>query len=75
MIGTPPSGREIPAEPEEHAQDFSRRWVDRLDKFCAVRMEELGRPKDELGADDLRKHKRWCAFDPEGRTAATSPAG
>jgi hypothetical protein len=58
MIGTPPSGRESPAEPEVHSHDFSRRWVNRLDKYCAVRMEELGRPEDELGADVLRKHKR-----------------
>src|SRR4051794_21451844 len=33
MIGTPPSGRQIPVDPADHAEDFSRRWVDRLDEY------------------------------------------
>ena len=24
-------------------------------------------PEDLFGADDLRPHMKWCAFDPEGR--------
>jgi hypothetical protein len=39
MIGTPPSGRQIPADPADHAEDFSRRWVDRLDEYCALRTD------------------------------------
>jgi hypothetical protein len=57
-----------PSDPADHAQDFARRWADRLDEYCALRMEKLGIPEDKLGADDLRKGMRWCAFDPEGRT-------
>ena len=62
-----------PRDPTDHAQDFARRWVDRLDQYCAIRMDELGIPHRLQGADDLRKNMRRCAFDPEGR-AATSPA-
>jgi hypothetical protein len=57
-----------PADPADHAQDFSRRWCDRLDEYSALRMQELGIPEDKLGADDLRRDMRWCAFDPEGGT-------
>jgi hypothetical protein len=57
-----------PADPAEHALDFSRRYAAPLDRYCALRMEELGIPEDKQGADDLRAHMRWCAFDPEGRS-------
>lgn len=51
----------------DHAQDFARRWADRLDEYVAIRMEELGIPDDLIGARDLRPHMKWCAFDAEGR--------
>jgi hypothetical protein len=44
-----------PADAADHAQEFGRRWVDRLDEYCALLMQELGIPEDKLGADDLRK--------------------
>jgi hypothetical protein len=55
-----------PTDPADHAQDFAHRWADRLDEYCAVRMEELGIPLEKIGADDLRPHMQWCAFDPQG---------
>jgi hypothetical protein len=64
-----------PADAADHAQDFSRRWADRFDEYCAVRMQELGVPDDKLGADDLRKNMRWCAFDPEGRDGGSITGG
>lgn len=64
-----------PPDPADHAQDFSRRWADRLDEYCALRMEELGIPEHLLGADDLRAHMEWCAFDPHGREGGSITGG
>jgi hypothetical protein len=44
-----------PADAADQAQNFSRRRADRLDEYCALRMQELGIPADKLGGDDLRK--------------------
>ena len=38
-------------------------------------METLGIPEDKLGADDLRKNMRWCAFDREGRSGGNITGG
>ena len=64
-----------PSDPADHAQEFSRRWADRLDEYCAVRMDKLGVPDDKIGADDLRKNMKWCAFDPEGRSGGNITGG
>jgi hypothetical protein len=64
-----------PRDPADHAQDFGRRWVDRLDEYCALRMQELGIHEHLQGADDLRKGMRWCAFDPEGREGGNITGG
>src|SRR6266550_6607585 len=64
-----------PPDPADHAEDFARRWADRLDQYCALRMQELGIPEDKLGADDLRKNMKWCAFDPEGRSGGNITGG
>ncbi len=69
MPDTPPS------DPAEHAEDFALRWVDRLDEYCAIRMEELGIPQHFQGADDLRKNMRWCAFDAHGREGGNITGG
>ena len=55
-----------PADPADHAADFALRWADRLDEYCALRMQALGIPDEKLGASDLRPHMKWCAFDPHG---------
>ncbi len=76
MIGTPPSQRPaIPADPAEHAYDFAHRYTEPLDQYCAMRMQELGIPEDKLGADDLRAHMQWCAFDPHGRESGSITGG
>jgi hypothetical protein len=64
-----------PRDSADHAQDFARRWADRLDQYCAIRMDELGIPEHLQGADDLRKDMRWCAFDPEGREGGNITEG
>jgi hypothetical protein len=64
-----------PTDPADHAQDFARRWADRLDEYYALRMEELGIPRHLQGADDLRKNMRWCAFDHMGREGGNITAG
>ena len=64
-----------PADPADHAQDFARRYAQLLDQYCALRMEELGIPDDKIGADNLRPHMKWCAFDPEGRDGGSITTG
>lgn len=61
MPDTPPS------EPADHAENFAHRWADRLDRYAALRMEELGIPTDKIGADDPRRGIAWRAFDPHER--------
>jgi hypothetical protein len=64
-----------PSDPADHAAEFSRTWVDRLDQYCALRMQELGIPDDKLGADDIRPGMTWCAFDPQGREGGSITGG
>ena len=52
-----------PADIAEHAQDFARRWADRLDEYCAIRTRQLGIPDDKNGAPDFDRDGKWRAFD------------
>jgi hypothetical protein len=51
-----------PTDPADHAEDFARRWADKLDEYCALRMQELGIPEYLLGTRDLGGDGRWQAF-------------
>ena len=51
-----------PPDPADHAEDFAHRWADRLDEYCAVRMEELGIPDHLHGAPDFGGDGQWRAF-------------
>src|SRR4051812_41484923 len=64
-----------PTDPADHARDFGRRWADRLDRYCALRMEQLGIPGDTIGAPDYDRTGMWRAFDPEGRSGGTITSG
>jgi hypothetical protein len=76
MTGTPPSQRPaIPEDPADHAADFAQRYAVPLDLYCAIRMQELGIPRDKQGADDLRPYMKWCAFDPHGRDGGSITSG
>lgn len=41
-----------PPDHADHAEDFAHRWRDKLEAYCAVRMEELGIPEDMIGQPD-----------------------
>lgn len=65
-----------PPDPADHATDFARRHADRLDEYSAVRMEELGVPRDQIGASDHERGVPWRAFFPHERDAGgVSPGG
>ena len=64
-----------PPDPADHAEDFAHRWRDRLDQYCALRMDELGIPEDKNGAPDYDRDGRWRAFDPLGRSGGNVTSG
>jgi hypothetical protein len=64
MIGTPPSARQVSADPGLHAADFSHRYAELMDYHAARRMTELGIPSDQIGRPDPDHGGRWCAFFP-----------
>jgi hypothetical protein len=64
-----------PADPAHHAGDFSRRWADRLEEYCSIRMQELGLADDLIGSPPLTKPGIWRAFDPEEGTGGTIERG
>jgi hypothetical protein len=76
MIGTPPSARpSIPTDPVEHAQNFSHRYAEPLDQYCAIRMEGLGIPRERIGSSDHDHGIFWCAFNPNEGTAGGIATG
>ncbi len=69
MPEKPPSG------PADHAEDFAHRYARELDRYCAVRMGELGIPDDKIGADDPYRRTPWRAFVAEERTGGHITTG
>ncbi len=61
---SPPLGERVPADPADHAEDFAHRWRDKLEEYCAVRMEALGIPEDNIGEPNYEGDGRWRAFNP-----------
>lgn len=64
-----------PPDPADHAEDFSRRWADQLDRYWVTRMQELGIPDDKNGAPDFSGDGRWLAFQPRDRTGGNITSG
>jgi hypothetical protein len=64
-----------PPNPSDHAQDFARRWADRLEQYCALRMEHLGVPSDKIGEPNYAGAGHWHAFDSHGRIGGTTTTG
>src|ERR1700733_10785071 len=62
-------------DPSDHAEDFAHRWADRLDEYCAIRMQELGIPKHLHGATDFNGDGRWKAFIAHGRSGGNLTDG
>ena len=68
--------RNIPADPAEHAVDFAKRYAEKLDRFAAERMEELGIPLERIGSLDHDHGIAWAAFNPHERDGGgISPGG
>jgi hypothetical protein len=76
MTGTPPSQRPMWHDPAAHALDFAERYAEPLDQCVAVRMEELGLSKDQIGMPDDDRGIPWAAFHPLGKEGGyNSPDG
>jgi hypothetical protein len=60
-------GERPPADPADHAEEFAHRWCDRLEQYCAARMQELGIPDNMNGEPDYDGDGKWHAFDAAGR--------
>ena len=75
MIGTPPSASQVPLDAGLHAQEFARRWADKLEEYCADRMASLGLPDDKIGEPDYDGDGRWRTFDPNGRKGGGTVTG
>jgi hypothetical protein len=76
MIGTPPSARQVPADPAMHALDFSERYAEPLDYDVSQRMLDLGIDPAQIGMPDYAHNIRHAAFHPHGRQGGSiSPDG
>jgi hypothetical protein len=63
------------ADPADHAEDFSRRWRDRLEEYCTLRMHELGIDKDLNGEPNYAGDGKWWSFNPSGRIGGNTISG
>ncbi|WP_165222432.1 hypothetical protein [Aquisphaera insulae] len=62
-----PLGQHVPADPAEHAADFSLRNAAQLDWLAAIHLEALGIPSDRIGSNDHDHGLRDAAFNPYER--------
>jgi hypothetical protein len=56
-----------PTSPAEHAEEFSRRWVDRLENVVEGRMHAPGVPEAQIGTSDHKNRVPWRCFFPDER--------
>jgi hypothetical protein len=78
MIGPSPSERglpAVPADPADHAADFSRRWRDRLEKEAGRIMEQVGIPPERIGGRDIAAGVRRNFFPDERDGGGLSTVG
>jgi hypothetical protein len=76
MIGTPPSARQVPADPGLHAIDFSHRYAEPMDYLVSQRMDELGIHHEQIGMPADFHGIRHAAFHPHGTQGGNvSPDG
>ncbi len=67
---------ETPSDPADHAKDFARRWVDRLENHVEGRMHALEIPEEQIGASDNTRGVPWRVFFPdETDGGGVSPGG
>ncbi len=62
-------------DPADHAEDFSRRWRDRLEEYCTLRMDGLGIHRALIGEPNFAGDGRWWAFNPGGRIGGNTISG
>jgi hypothetical protein len=71
-----PLGVHVPADPADHAEDFSHRYADRLDWLAGIHIEELGIPSTRIGSSDHDHGIEGAAFNPYERDGGgLSPGG
>jgi hypothetical protein len=75
MVGTPPSARQIPADPGLHAVDFSHRYANLLNYHVENRMMELGIPVGRIGSSDVDYGIQHAAFHPHDTIGGSNGAG
>ena len=75
MIGTPPSARHLPADPELHALDFAVRYAEPLDYHAAHVMIDLEIPRDQIGVAHFLDGIRHATFHPQDMGGSVSPRG
>ena len=73
MTGTPPSARQVPADPGLHAVDFSLRYAEPMNYHVENRMMEIGIDPNRIGAAKYGYPHR--AFWPEERTGGGNAPG
>lgn len=64
-----------PSDPADHAEGFAHRYANDLNAYCAIRMQELGIPKQLHGATDFDGDGRWKAFIAHGRSGGNLTDG
>ena len=75
MEGTPPSARQIPADPALHAVDFSVRYAEPMNYLVETRMMELGIDPPRIGSGDRDRGIRHAAFHPRDTIGGSNGAG
>ncbi len=71
-----PLGQYVPADPADHAEDFSHRYAEPLDWQAGIHMEEHGIPNERIGSNDHARNLVGRAFNPYERTGGgISPGG
>jgi hypothetical protein len=56
-----------PTDPADHAEDFARRWFDRLENAVEGRMHALDVPEERIGSSDHDNSVAWRTFFPHER--------
>ena len=65
-----------PADPADHAEDFSRRYAEDLDIAAGQAMMDLGIANNQMGVRDPDRNREPHSFFPSERTGGSvSPAG
>jgi len=75
MIGTPPSARQVSADPGLHATDFSHRYADLINFHVENRMMEFGIDPNRIGSSDIDYGIRHAAFHPQDTIGGSNGAG